>query len=158
MAVSSGPGQSVLSVSCHDSPLMRPTHWRLLQPFGEPVSPDRIEGGHVNLENGCHLTGRGWGDLRGGMASGGGSLGFVACLLLLQPKPCEAWAAAAILSTSGFPSGLSESPGENSPPPTPVHTSKVASQGSTTRFPFTNFSIGNLVRVVGGKGRTVSRP
>ncbi|NP_001100333.2 serine protease 42 precursor [Rattus norvegicus] len=87
------------------------------------------------------------------MASGGGSLGFVACLLLLQPKPCEAWAAASILSTSGFPSGLSESPGENSPPPTPVHTSKVASQGSTTRFPFTNFSIvcgQPLMKIMGG--------
>lgn len=99
------------------------------------------------------------GGLRGGMASGGGSLGLIACLLLLQPKPCEAWAAASVGSTSGFPSGLSEAPTTGNPqPPTQVHTSKVTYERSTTRSPFANLSIGNLERVIRGKGRTVSRP
>lgn len=90
------------------------------------------------------------------MASGGGSLGLVACLLLLQP--CEAWAAASVLSTSGFPEGLSEAPRGNPPPPTRVRTTKVAhKRPTTTRSPFTKFSVGNLVRLVGGKGRTVAR-
>lgn len=92
------------------------------------------------------------------MASGGGSLGLITCLLLLQPKSCEAWAAASVLSTSSFPSGLSEAPRGNPPPPTRVHTSMVAYKMPTTRSPFANFSLGNLVRVVCGKGRAVTRP
>ncbi|EDL08999.1 serine protease 42 precursor [Mus musculus] len=70
------------------------------------------------------------------MASGGGSLGLIVFLLLLQPKPCEAWAAASVLSTSGFPSGFSEAPRDNPPPPTRVRMSKA-----TTRSPFMNFSL-----------------
>jgi hypothetical protein len=92
------------------------------------------------------------GGLRDDMASGGGSLGLIVFLLLLQPKPCEAWAAASVLSTSGFPSGFSEAPRDNPPPPTRVRMSKA-----TTRSPFMNFSLGNLVRVVCGKGRAGSR-
>lgn len=94
------------------------------------------------------------GGLRGGMASRGGSLGLIACLLLLQPKPCEARAAASVHSTTSFPSGLTEAPRENPPLPTKVRTTKRP----TTRSPFTMFSLGNLLRVVCGKMKTVSRP
>lgn len=133
------------------------THWRLLRPFGEPVSPGRTEegGGGWPREPGERVPPyweRG-GGLRGGMASGGGSLGLIACLLLLQPKPREAWAAASVLSTSSFPSGLSEAPKENPPPPT-----RLAYKMPTTRSPYANFSLGNLVRVVCGKRRAVARP
>lgn len=92
------------------------------------------------------------------MASRGSSLGLIACFLLLQPKLCEARAAASVSSTSDFPSGLTEAPREKPPPLTRVLTTKVAYNMPTTRSPFTNLSLGNLVRVVCGKGRTVSRP
>lgn len=102
--------------------------------------------------SGCHLTGR-RGGLRGGMASGGGALGLIACLLLLQP--CEAWAAASALSTSGFPEGLSEAPRANPPPPTRVRTTKAAhKRPTTTRSPFTRFSVvcgEPLMKIMGGE-------
>ncbi|XP_052045713.1 serine protease 42-like [Apodemus sylvaticus] len=75
------------------------------------------------------------------MASGGGSLGLIACLLLLQPRPCAAWAAASVLSTSGFLTGLSEGPQGTPPPPTRVRTTKAAHERPTTRSPFTKFSV-----------------
>lgn len=92
------------------------------------------------------------------MASGGGSLGLIACFLLLQPRLCEARAAASVSSTSDFPSGLGVAPRENPPPLTRVLPTKVAYKMPTTRSPFTNLSLGNLVKVVCGKGTTVSRP
>ncbi|GAB1294737.1 Serine protease 42 [Apodemus speciosus] len=89
------------------------------------------------------------------MASGGGSLGLIACLLLLQP--CEAWAAASALSTSGFPEGLSEAPRGNPPPPTRVRTTKVAHKRPTTRSPFTKFSVGRIQYNVKMGDRSVYR-
>ncbi|XP_028642955.1 serine protease 42 [Grammomys surdaster] len=71
------------------------------------------------------------------MASGGGSLGLIACLLLLQPKPCEARAAASVHSTTSFSSGLTEAPRENPPLPTKVRTTKRP----TTRSLFAMFSL-----------------
>lgn len=143
----------------HDPPLMPATHWRFLQSFREPVSPDRTEGGHVSLES--ERVPPYWekgGGLCGGMASGGGSLGLIACLLLLQAKPCEPRAAASVRPTSGFPSGLSETPRENPSPPTPVRRTKVPHKRPTTRSPFTKFSLGNLVRVVCSKGTLCQGP
>lgn len=86
------------------------------------------------------------------MASGRGSLGLVACLLLLQSKLCEPWAAASVLSTSGSPSGHSEAPRDNPPPPpTQESMSTVTPQGKPS--PFLSITLGNLATGVCGKGR-----
>lgn len=82
------------------------------------------------------------GGLRGGMASGGGSLGLITCLLLLQSELCEAWEAATVSSTSDFSAGHSETPRVNPLPPTQVLVTKAARQGQTSAFK--PFALGNL--------------
>lgn len=73
------------------------------------------------------------------MASGGGSLGLIACLLLFQSEFWEAWAAAAVFSTSDFSSGHSETPRVD---PLQVQVTRMAHQDRSS--PFKPFSLGNL--------------
>lgn len=134
------------------------THWRLpsRSPFlrfsdrtTEPRAVTRAWGaGATYRERG--------GGLLGGMASGGGSLGLIACLLLFQSELWEAWAAAAVYSTSDFFSGPSETPRVDPLSPMQVQVTRMAHQDRSS--PFKPFSFGNLRRGVFGKERAVSRP
>ncbi|XP_055457492.1 serine protease 42-like [Psammomys obesus] len=87
------------------------------------------------------------------MASGRGFLGLVACLLLLQSKLWEAWAAASVLSTSGLPSGHSEAPRDNPPPPPTLESmSMVAYQGGSSPFVSITLVCGQpLMKILGGQ-------
>ncbi|XP_006975599.1 serine protease 42 [Peromyscus maniculatus bairdii] len=85
------------------------------------------------------------------MASGGGSLGLITCLLLLQSELCEAWEAATVSSTSDFSAGHSETPRVNPLPPTQVLVTKAARQGQTSAFkPFALGCGQRLTKIMGG--------
>ncbi|CAH6777625.1 serine protease 42 [Phodopus roborovskii] len=84
------------------------------------------------------------------MASGRGSQGLIACLLLLQSELCEVWAAA-VFSTSDFFSSHSETPRVNPPPPTQTQATMMARQGQSS--PFKPFTLGcgqSLMKIMGG--------
>ncbi|XP_050996689.1 serine protease 42-like [Acomys russatus] len=86
------------------------------------------------------------------MASGGGFLGLLACLLLFQSKLCEARPDASQLSTSGFPSGHSDGPRENPSPSPWVRMPNVTYQEPTkpSRFVFTLVCGQPFLKIMGG--------
>ncbi|KAK7816900.1 hypothetical protein U0070_021697 [Myodes glareolus] len=85
------------------------------------------------------------------MASGGGSLGLIACLLLFQSELWEAWAATTAFSTSDFSSGHSETPRVDPLPPTQVQVTKMAHQDQTSPFQPFSFGCGQpLMKIMGG--------
>ncbi|XP_005075143.1 serine protease 42 [Mesocricetus auratus] len=86
------------------------------------------------------------------MASRGGSLGLMACLLLLQSELCGVCLAAAVFSTSGFSSSHSETPGVDPPPPTQALVTETAHQAQSSTFkPFTLGCGQPLVKIMGGE-------
>ncbi|KAM7336912.1 hypothetical protein ACRRTK_003031 [Alexandromys fortis] len=85
------------------------------------------------------------------MASGGGSLGLIACLLLFQSELWEAWAAAAVYSTSDFFSGPSETPRVDPLSPMQVQVTRMAHQDRSSPFKPFSFGCGQpLMKIMGG--------
>ncbi|XP_005348058.1 serine protease 42 [Microtus ochrogaster] len=85
------------------------------------------------------------------MASGGGSLGLIACLLLFQSELWEAWAAAAVFSTSDFSSGHSETSMVDPLPPRQVQVTRMAHQDRSSPFKPFSFGCGQpLMKIIGG--------
>ncbi|KAL1782555.1 serine protease 42 [Sigmodon hispidus] len=93
------------------------------------------------------------GGLRGSMASGGGSLGLIACLLLLLGSElCEAQEPATVVSASDFSPGHSEAPSVSPLAPTQMRVTQGLHQGHS--FPFKPFALGcgqTFMKIMGGE-------